>query len=293
MINKVAIIVVTYNRLELLKECVDSLRNQSYQNYDIIVVNNGSTDETLNWLSSQNELVVITQENLGGAGGFFTGIKYACENGYQYSWVMDDDVITDVYALENLVNKTSFCSGFICSKVLDLENNLCNVPKISLKKSSKTGELTWGNKLNHNLLQVDITSFVSMFFNNQLVYELGLPYKEYFIWGDDTEYSSRISNSYGSYMAIDSIVTHKRTIQSVLSIFTETNKRRIDNYFYAYRNRIHNQKTIYKKMLMYVYSIFELFKLIFMGHLYSAKIVVKGLYAALFFYPTIKYPKNA
>ena len=293
MINKVAIIVVTYNRLELLKECIDSLRNQSYKNCNIIVINNGSTDDTLNWLSSQNDLIFITQENSGGAGGFFTGIKYACEKGYQYSWVMDDDVITDEYALENLINKTPYCPGFICSKVLDLESNLCNVPKISSKKSSKTGEQTWGNKLNNNLLQVEITSFVSMFFNNQLVYQIGLPYKEYFIWGDDTEYSSRISNLHDSYMAIDSVVTHKRAIQSVLSIFTETNKKRIDNYFYAYRNRIHNQRTIYKKILMYIYSVFEFFKLVFTGHLYSAKIVAKGLFAALFFNPTIKYPKNA
>lgn len=293
MKNEVAIIVVTYNRIELLKECVDSLRNQTYENRDIIIVNNGSTDETPNWLASQKDLKVITQENLGGAGGFFTGIKYACENGYNYSWVMDDDVIADINALENLINKTSYCSGFICSKVLDLDNNLCNVPKISSQKSFKTGEPTWGNKLNHNLLQVEITSFVSMFFHNQLVYQLGLPYKEYFIWGDDTEYSSRISNLHNSYMAIDSIVVHKRAIQSVLSIFTETNNKRIDNYFYAYRNRIHNQRSIYRKTLMYVYSVFEFFKLVFTGHLYSAKIVAKGLFAALFFNPTIKYPKNA
>lgn len=291
--ERVAIIVVTYNRLALLKECIESLRGQTYLLRDIIVVNNGSTDETQNWLSEQDDLIVINQENIGGAGGFFTGIKYACEHGYMYSWVMDDDVIAYPDALKNLANKVSFSSGFICSKVLDIEGDMCNVPKIALEKSKKTGEHIWGNKLNQNLLQVEVTSFVSMFFSNSLVYEKGLPYKEYFIWGDDTEFSSRISASNASYMALDSVVVHKRAIQSVLSIFTETDKKRINNYFYAYRNRIHNQRTFGKKVMMYGFSLCELMKLLFLGHFYSAKIVFKGLLAALSFRPSIMYPDNA
>lgn len=293
MINKVAIIVVTFNRLALLKECIDSLRKQTYANKQIVVVNNGSTDNTQEWLSSQDDLVCITQENLGGAGGFFTGIKYACEEGFKYSWVMDDDVIAYPDALENLVNKSSYCSGFICSRVLDLEGYMCNVPRICLEKSKRTGDHVWGNKLDKQLLQVDVTSFVSMFFDNGLVYEMGLPYKEYFIWGDDSEYSSRISSSHASYMALDSVVVHKRAIQSVLSIFTETDKKRLNNYFYLYRNRIHNQRTLKDKCLMFSFSLYELLKLVLKGRFYSAKIVLKGLFASFSFHPSIEFPQHA
>ena len=45
--GRVCIVVVTYNRLELLKEVVESLRNQTYTECQILVVNNGSTDSTL------------------------------------------------------------------------------------------------------------------------------------------------------------------------------------------------------------------------------------------------------
>ena len=92
-IKKVGIVVVTYNRYELLKEVIDALRQQTYQDFQIIVVNNGSTDGTSNWLSLQEDIITITQRNVGGAGGFYTGMKFVAENGYEFCWIMDDDVI--------------------------------------------------------------------------------------------------------------------------------------------------------------------------------------------------------
>lgn len=51
MNKKVAAIVVTFNRITLLKECIEALRKQSYADFSIIVVDNGSTDGTNLWLS--------------------------------------------------------------------------------------------------------------------------------------------------------------------------------------------------------------------------------------------------
>ena len=73
--RNVGIVVVTYNRLQLLTEVIDALRKQTYNDYQIVVVNNGATDGTEKWLSQQRDIITITQENLGGAGGFFTGMK--------------------------------------------------------------------------------------------------------------------------------------------------------------------------------------------------------------------------
>ena len=290
--NRIAVIVVTYNRIELLKECIDSIRNQTFSSYSIIVVNNGSTDSTAEWLLEQTDVITITQENVGGAGGFFTGIKYACEHGYEYSWIMDDDVIVTPNALQNLIDATLYGNGFICSRVVDVQGNNCNVPKISNAKSETTGEPIWGQYIACGLLRTDITSFVSVLLPSRIVYELGLPHSEYFIWGDDTEYTSRISAKYPSYMAINSIVIHKRKISSVLSIFTEEDPGRIRNYFYAYRNRIHNQKKVYRKILLFVYSLYEGLRLLFRRKYYACFIVLKGTLASVFFHPTIKFPSE-
>ena len=54
--QKVIAVVVTYNRLALLSECVTALRNQSRQLDSILVINNGSTDGTEEWLKSQKDI---------------------------------------------------------------------------------------------------------------------------------------------------------------------------------------------------------------------------------------------
>lgn len=290
MKKKVAIIVVTYNRLTFLKECIESLRKQTYKDSSIIVINNGSTDNTTEWLAEQKDIITITQPNLGGAGGFFTGIKYASENGYDYSWIMDDDVEARSDTLEKLMIHTPNTHGFLCSRVLDLNGLQCNVPRISNKISDKTGEWTWGNKIGDNLLEVLTTSFVSVLIPNKLVFDLGLPYKEYFIWGDDTEYTTRISNSNNSYLVMDSIMTHKRALNTVLSIFTETNPNRVRMYYYSYRNRIHNSKGILRKTAFFLLGIRDFLILTLRGEFKKANIIMKGNIASLTFHPEIVFP---
>ena len=293
MRNRVASIVVTYNRLHLLQECLYSLRNQTYEQMQIIVVNNGSTDGTSEWLKTQTDLFVIEQGNLGGAGGFFTGLKYACEHGYEYSWIMDDDVVVENNALEKLMQATQTgVDGFLCSRVLDISGEQCNVPKVSTAKSVKTGELLWGERLNKRLLRVDITSFVSVLFKNATIFKVGLPYREYFIWGDDTEFTGRISRQFPSYMVIDSIVIHKRKNQGVLSLFTENDRNRMRNYFYLYRNSIHCQHTMARKSLLFLYNFYQLLRLILCGKFYAAYIICKGLISAITFHPKIQYPQS-
>lgn len=287
---KIATIVVTYNRYQLLKECINSLREQTFPDHTIIVVNNGSTDETPEWLSNQHDLVIINQENVGGAGGFYTGIKYACENGYDYSWIMDDDVIADKDALRNLIKHAGKTKGFICSRIVGINGEQCNVPSIAHSRSEETNELLWGYALDDLLLRIEKASFVSVLIPTITSREIGLPYKEYFIWGDDTEYTDRISRRFPSYMAIDSKVLHKRKIQRTISIFSETDPNRQKMFFYWYRNRIHLQREFSGKVLFFLYSHYETMKLLLRGKFWQARTILKGTWASVYFHPIIQYP---
>ena len=86
--SNVAAVVVTYNRLELLRQCVEALRAQTTV-CDILIVDNASTDGTAQWLASQPDLHYRnTGSNLGGAGGFNCGMRWAVEAGYDYVWVI-------------------------------------------------------------------------------------------------------------------------------------------------------------------------------------------------------------
>ena len=80
MNNEVAAVVVTYNRKDLLQQCVNKLQNQTCS-LDILIIDNASTDGTGELFvgSPNNVFYINTGANLGGAGGFSFGTKKAAE----------------------------------------------------------------------------------------------------------------------------------------------------------------------------------------------------------------------
>ena len=85
IVMNIIAVVVTYNRIELLKRTVRCLQ-QNKPGSSIVVVNNGSTDATAEWLKTQSGLTVINQANVGGSGGFYTGMQYAYQAGADWIW---------------------------------------------------------------------------------------------------------------------------------------------------------------------------------------------------------------
>lgn len=292
--EEVGIVVVTYNRLKLLKEVIKALRLQTYIDKQIIVINNGSTDSTLDWLKEQQDIITITQENLGGAGGFFTGMKFVAEKGYKYCWIMDDDVICNTTALEELVKAYQVKEniGFVCSKVIGIDGCPMNTPNVD-ESPTENGYANYYEFVDKQMIKVKMATFVSVFLSCERIFELGLPYKEYFIWGDDSEYTSRISKKYDCYMTCKSVVVHKRVIQQGLSFDSETNTDRLNNYFYMFRNSAHREflnLTSCKKMI-YVLRLFKKsLYYFFNGHFIKAKIIGKAIIAVFHFNPSIQYP---
>ncbi|MEE0404338.1 glycosyltransferase, partial [Megasphaera elsdenii] len=117
----VAAIVVTYNRKNLLLENIKHLLDQNKKDIlDIIIIDNASTDgtrEALNkFIVNQKIIYKNTGANLGGAGGFQFGIRYAAEYGYDFVWIMDDDCMPKPDALEKLLTadkKLNHTYGFL------------------------------------------------------------------------------------------------------------------------------------------------------------------------------------
>jgi len=126
-------IVVTYNRLPLLKECIGALLAQTRRPDEIVVINNSSTDGTEEWLHTQ-PVVVVTQPNGGGAAGFHRGIREAYGRGADWIWLMDDDTIATPTALEHLLGAATAIDnvGYAGSKVewTDGSPHLMNLPDI-------------------------------------------------------------------------------------------------------------------------------------------------------------------
>lgn len=294
--KKVGILIVTYNRLQLLKEEIESIRNQSYGDFDIIIVNNSSTDGTLEWLESQGDVIVITQPNSGGAGGFFTGLKYIAEHGYQYCWLMDDDVECEKTALQELMDvaekENEF--GFLCSRVVGTDGKPMNVPTIENRIFNESYPC-WLERIDEKLIKVRSATFVSVLIPISNVIKYGLPIKEYFIWGDDSEYTNRLSKELPSYLVFNSKVIHKRVISQRLNFFTETNPNRLNNYFYALRNSFMNSKKYdngKERFLNIAYLIYLFPKVLLKFDMKRLKILFRVYCSVFAFKPTIKYPET-
>ena len=235
--KKVIAVIVTYNRKELLKECINALLQQEYNNCDILVVDNASTDGTKDFILEelQNNKVHYenTGSNLGGAGGFNFGMKKACELGCDFIWVMDDDCIVHKNSLIELINADKELNGnygFLSSKVLWKDGSICKM-NIQKRKFSK-----WLKDFETNNQKIAMASFVSLFLKTSIVKEIGLPIKEFFIWTDDWEYTRRISRKYNCYYISKSVVTHKSKQNEGASIATVDD--RLERFNYLYRNDV-------------------------------------------------------
>lgn len=193
---KIAAVIVTYNRLELLKECINAVRNQTRTLDEIIVINNSSTDGTLEWLNKQDDLTVITQENLGGAGGFYTGIKTAYEKGYDWIWCMDDDGLPTPNCLSILMNNiddADVIGPIVYEKEKDeLAFNVYYLYNKNKYHVINNIQLLDGIKSSTSCLNGWASFFNGILLPNYLINKIGLPKREMFMWGDEVEYYKRI-----------------------------------------------------------------------------------------------------
>ena len=251
MQNKIAAIVVTYNRKDLLLECIEHLLNQTYDGFDILIIDNHSTDHTKDaiehYLENPRIIYKDTGSNLGGAGGFQYGIKKAYNLNYDYVWLMDDDSMPKPEALNRLVKAYNELEhpGFLSSKVLWTNGELC---KINVQRSSLTKNIT---EFNEKYIQAAIASFVSLFVSMDVIKDVGLPIKEFFIWTDDWEYTRRISLKFKCYVVTDSEVIHKTKSNTGANIAIDSEDR-IERYRYAYRNEMYLYKREGIKGIMHV-----------------------------------------
>ena len=194
--KSICAVVVTYNRKELLLRCLKALQMQSQQLAHILVVNNASSDGTIDFLSengfSDNSSFTLLnlEENLGGAGGFHYGIKWVYEKGFDYIWLMDDDGLPEQHCLAELT-KYITKDNYIGPLVLNINN-----PKeltFSLRLPNTNTVIYTQDEANlYGVIIKDIVMpFNGILFSRKVVDSIGLPYKEYFIWGDDMEYTWR------------------------------------------------------------------------------------------------------
>jgi GT2 family glycosyltransferase len=221
---KIAAVVVTFNRLHLLKECVDSIRRQTRTLDEIIVVNNSSTDGTIEWLNRQKDLTVITQENMGSAGGQYTGIKTAFEKRHDWIWCMDDDTEPFNDALEKLIPKMpSQTLSATAGTVLNDKGNIFiehrgNFALNKINTSILQRPVPDTSYYHGDVQRIDFASFVGILINRKAIERIGFPNEDLFIYHDDVEYCLRLKSVGEMLLIPESKIIHKENSKETYSI---------------------------------------------------------------------------
>ncbi len=239
-------VIVTYNRIEHLRKSIKLYSEQTVVPKRIVVVDNHSTDGTPDflktWLSEAEagilKEVIYLQENIGGSGGFYTGLKQMqdCDD-VDWIWVADDDAYPELDAFEN-------AEKFIESHESEIDNiaaicgacgsdgHYSNIQRFRYKKTligihDMPIPMDW---YKNETFDIDMYSFVGTFLKRENLLKAGLPRKDFFIYQDDLEHSTRMRKT-GRIVCTTSIwITHKDNINSS----TETTWRD----YYASRNII-------------------------------------------------------
>ena len=290
--NKTAAVVVTYNRIQLLKECVAHLQTQTVP-VDILIIDNASTDGTGDLFKEPKDSILYfnTGANLGGAGGFNYGMRKACELGYEFVWVMDDDTLPEPAALEKLLEadeKLGENYGWLSSLALWKDRTPCrmNIQKITKWKYVKRFD---------DIQTIQYASFVSLFLKSETIYEYGLPYKEFFIWSDDWEYTRRISKYKAGFLIPGSIVNHQCKSNKGADIVTASSDQ-LDRFRYLYRNDVvlYRQDGFEGIVFLALRFIKHASGIIFKSNNKKAKLslILKSTIAGMTFRPQVEYPES-
>ena len=247
---KIGVVIVTYNRLELLKECICCVESQSVSFNKIFVINNASTDSTAEYLShihNQDIEIISLDRNIGGAGGFYVGIETALN--YSMDWILliDDDAMLDKDFNKNIINNVNvnheilaYSGTVITDNVIDLNHRRHLTKKNRYKERPSLIDVYKAEFFDYYL-----ASFCGLMISSTLIKRIGLPKKDFFIWYDDTEYSLRINRETIIRNINNAKLNHKTKL-------TGNNDKISWKHYYGVRNQIY--------ILKQYFNTFDLFK---------------------------------
>ena len=290
----VCAVVVTYNRKELLTECLEGLLKQTRPIDAIYLIDNFSNDGTPELLKEEGYIdelppkdlkepwekmfvcnnillyYVRMHENTGGSGGFYEGVKRTYSRDYEWLWLMDDDVEADKNTLEELLKYRSLNNGNVVLMPARFYNNALYTAEAKTLNYSNPLKKFCSNyiekvDLSNDYFEIATFPFEGPLISKKVIDSIGLPMKELFIFSDDTYYASKvyIDKRLKTFM-ISSAKLHKKLSSS-------------DEFFnwkvyYALRNMIILDKIFAQNIL--VKDIRPIFMLILYVLKYEKKTIV-------------------
>ena len=296
-------LVLTYNRRELVLQCIGALLAQTHRLASIIVIDNASSDGTQQAIAELGSPLidyVRIDHNLGAAGGFNYAMDYAFGvKKVGWAYIMDDDVIAEPTAVEELATAVTrnFAKpeqlGFLVSQSVDAEGRANNVPTVDTRPRRLGESAAWGRYLDQGLVGVRSAALSGLLMPITTYATFGNLNAEFVVWGEDLEFTFRITESRPGFVVGSSKVNHLRAQPGDISIFLENDRKRVPSFYYLYRNVLFVRRR-YVGMHAFtngiIRGLFESSKLAMHGDFWKAQIALRGTMAGITFSPKTPRP---
>lgn len=264
--KEVGVVICNYNKAEQVLECIQTVLESKYQDFDLYVVDNGSTDGSVQAIRNTygGQLTLLENpENLGGSGGFNTGLRTVYEKGYPFLMCVDNDAMLDENAIGNL---REFLlqheeAGMAGAKIYHLE-----APDYVQQFGQKIDFEYFCTEVNYynayedgsmpDYLYTDSVAACALMVRRSIVDKIGLMPEENFLYWDDTEWCHRCNlagykvASVGNAVALHAMGAKKETVNTFPT-------------YYAWRNwirffiRYTSQEKLEKMAETFLESIFQ------------------------------------
>jgi rhamnopyranosyl-N-acetylglucosaminyl-diphospho-decaprenol beta-1,3/1,4-galactofuranosyltransferase len=265
--SKVCVVLVTYNRVKYLRECVDAVLKQERPIDHLLVINNASTDDTSTYLSELADIqpdkvsVITLPTNTGGAGGFNHGLACAFDLGYDWIWVMDDDVAPVNSALGVLLSYKDISKCIHPGRCYEDGSEVDWAP-IFDPVSLNDFQMPKAQHFSHELRFVFGACFEGMLVHRSILEKVPLPDPEFFLAKDDLIFGFEAAQYTNVCVTVAPLMIRKikpSPVVSKLNMYhglknTILIARSLDAYF---------PQTVRKRKLYLTFSIMNYFRIFF------------------------------
>lgn len=288
----ISIILINYNGYKDTIECISSLKKIKYNNYRIIIVDNCSTDNSIdklnNYIDGNEKIILIRNtENNGFAGGNNIGIKHAMQLGTDYVLLLNND--------------TEVEENFICELIKPFEeyDNVGITTSKMMYYSEKNrvwfggGHMDWTrfrgehenykliDDFNDNIREITFATGCCMLIKNEVIKNVGLLPEEYFMYFEDLDYCLKVQeNSYRIIYNPNSVIYHKVSSssggeESEFYIKWATRNRLI--LLNKYKNKISKLDLYKAKAFIYISRVVKILQFIITGKIKKAIAIIRGM----------------
>lgn len=215
--EKVIAVTVTYNDAVLLLKCVEALLGQKYPVSRVVVVDNNSdkrNKQLLKTITDEKIDILTMNENLGGAGGFEAGMKHVVKQyDFDWIWIMDADAFPRTDCLEKLLKHKDDREniGYLAPLIFGV-----NLQRYQLHHHKKLARFLYRDLPLYSSFEeipdisnVAANAFVGPLFSKRAIKELGVADGSLFIYGDDLEYTYRVTRKYSAFLVKEAIINHR------------------------------------------------------------------------------------